>query len=130
MRSIQTVCERRVASMLLALLAASATVAATPESAGPAPAASRYLVQAATLTLAQRDVQQVGGSIERDLDIIHAVSAYLDDAQAARLRARGDVRVFADRSMHTEGLGSLLDSVTSTVQSATNSVNAAVATNP
>jgi serine protease AprX len=130
MRSTQTVRELRIASLLVALLAASASAAPTPESAGPAPGTSRYLVQAATVTEAQRDVQQVGGSVERDLDIIHAVSAYLDDAQAASLRARGDVRVFADRSMHTEGLGSLLDSVTSAVQSVTNSVNSTVATNP
>src|SRR5580704_15138217 len=108
MRSNQTAGELRVASLLVALLATSATAAPTPESASPAPGTSRYLVQAATLTLAQRDVAQVGGSIERDLEIIHSVSAYLDESQAASLGARADVRVFADRSLHTEGLTSLL----------------------
>jgi serine protease AprX len=121
MRTTQTVFNLRVASLLLALLAASATAA---------PAPSRYLVQAATLELAQQDVKQVGGNIERNLDIIHAVSAYLNVSQAASLRARADVRVFADRSLHTEGLGSLLGSVTSSVETVTNSVNSTVATNP
>src|SRR5580658_431087 len=129
MRTSKTVSELQVASLLAAMLATSAIAAAAPQSTNPT-GASRYLVQAATLTLAQQDVQQVGGTLERNLDVIHAVSAYLDGAQVAQLRARSDVRVFADRSMHTDSLGSLLGSVTSTVQNVTNSVNSTVATNP
>ncbi|HTC52584.1 MAG TPA: S8 family peptidase [Steroidobacteraceae bacterium] len=129
MRTTDTVLERRVASLLVVMLATSAMAAPAPQSAHPADTA-RYLVQAPTLTLAQQDVQQVGGTLERNLDVIHAVSAYLDAAQVAQLRARSDVRVFADRSMHTESLGSLLGSVTSTVQNVTNTAVATVATNP
>lgn len=128
MRTTEKVSALRAAPLLLALLGGSAIAAPTPQSA--IAGASRYLVQAATLTLAQQDVKQVGGTLERDLDVIHAVSAYLDAAQVAQLRARSDVRVYADRSMHTDSLGSLLGSVTSAVQNVTNSVNSTVATNP
>ncbi len=111
MRTSQTVVALRAVSLLVAVLSTSAIAA-------PA-GASRYLVQAATLALAQQDVKQVGGTLERSLGVIHAVSAYLDASQVAQLRARHDVRVYADRHMRTEGLGSLL-----------NSINSAVATNP
>ncbi len=113
MRSTEKILALRAAPLLVSVLAMSA-IAAPPHSASHAGAA-RYLVQAATLTVAQQDVQQVGGRLERNLEVIHAVSAYLDDSQLAQLRARRDVRVFADRSMHTESLGSLLGSVTSAV---------------
>ena len=86
--------------------------------------------KAATVALARQDVQQAGGTVERDLVVIHAVSAYLDGVQAAGLRARSDVRIFADRSMRTDGLLSLVGSLTAPVQTVTNSVNSTVATNP
>ena len=101
MVTAQTVFERRVAALLLALLAAGATAAPASEPAVSTTETTRYLVQAATLALARQDVEQVGGKVERNLDVIHAVSAYLDASQAARLRARSDVRIFADRRMHT-----------------------------
>jgi serine protease AprX len=130
MRTSGMVFERTLVTLLAGLLAATAATAAPLAAAAPA----RYLVQAATLALARQDVQQVGGTIERNLDVVHAVSAYLDDSQAARLRAQSGVRVFADRSMRTDGLlsilGSVTTSVTSTVQTVTNSVNSTVATNP
>ncbi len=72
----------------------------------------------------------MGGTVERNLEVIHAVSAYLDGTQAAQLRARSDVRVVADHAMRTDSLSSLLGSVTTSIQTTANTVNAAVATNP
>jgi hypothetical protein len=69
----------------------------------PAPAAPvRYVVQAATTAAAADDVKWIGGKVERKLDVIHAVSAYLDASQAAHLRALPDVHLFADRRLHTQ----------------------------
>jgi Subtilase family len=130
MRTSPTVFALTFPALLVSLLAASATSAAPPAAEAPSRYVARYVVQAATLALAREDVQQVGGTLERNLDVIHAVSAYLDAAQAARLRARSDVRVFADHSMRTDGLLSLVGAVTSSVQTLTNTVNSTVATNP
>ncbi|HTB68197.1 MAG TPA: S8 family peptidase [Steroidobacteraceae bacterium] len=128
MRTSRTVFDLTFATLLTGLVATTAAAAApAPNSASAAP---RYLVQAATVALARQDVQQVGGSVERDLQVVHAVSAYLDDSQAAQLRARSDVRIFKDRSIRTDGLLSLVTSVTSSVQTVANSVNSTLATNP
>ena len=126
MRATRTICELTLASLLVGLLAISIAQAAP----APVPEYARYVVQAATLAEARQDVQQVGGTIERNLDVVHAVAAYLSTAQVASLRARADVRVFEDRAMRTEGLLSVLGSVTAPAQNLTNSVNATVATNP
>ena len=132
MRVLKSVSNRRILQLLLgSLVAAGAGVTAAPVVAGQASSTpSRYLVQAASLSVAEADVQRVGGKVERRLDVIHAVSAYLDASQAARLRALPAVRLFADRKLHTQGLGSLLGSLTAPLQNTLNTVNSTVATNP
>ena len=71
MRATRTICELTLAS-LAAMLAATVTAAApAPESAPPALVVpARYVVQAATVALARQDVQRVGGTVERDLEVI------------------------------------------------------------
>src|SRR5262249_12625158 len=60
----------------------------------------------------------------QSLDIIHAVSAYLNESQVARLRSDRGLRLFADRTVNTRG--SLVDFLKSTV----NNTNSTLATNP
>ncbi len=100
--------------------------------AAAAPAPPLYIVQAASEHTARHDVQLVGARTERELPIIHAVAARLHRSQAARLRALGGVRLYADRELSLRGslLGGLLDSVASTANSVTSAVNSAVATSP
>ncbi len=59
----------------------------------------------------------MGAKARGNLDIINAVSAYLNPRQAARLRAVPGVHVFEDRSLTTEGTGllGLLSPITSPV---------------
>jgi serine protease AprX len=68
----------------------------------PAPGHSqRYLVQAASVTVARRSVMHVGATVEQNLPIVHGVAARLSASQADRLRATDGVRLFADRAVRT-----------------------------
>lgn len=72
-----------------ALLAANASGAQPPTES-----AVRYIVQASSVERARKDVEHVGGVVERDLGIIHAVTAQLDSRQLERLRHNSEVNVF------------------------------------
>ena len=78
-------------------------------------------MQGATLDAARASVRRVGAEPERELDIIHAVSARLTDEQLTRLRAQADIKVFDDRAVKTRGtlLGGL--------QNVVNDVNSTLA---
>ena len=122
-----------VASVFFALAATSVMGAAAP-SHGPAPpdaapqasvavSEARYIVQAATLTVARQDVERVGGKIEQSLAIIKAVSANLNPRQVASLRKTAGVRVFEDRPSLPRGpLLGLLSPITSPVVMAVSSL--------
>src|ERR1700678_1202145 len=112
---------------LLSRAAAAATPSATgsiePAAAGQAGSA-RYIVQAQTVRSARQDIVRVGASVQQNLQIINAASAYLDPRQAARLRKTPGVHVYEDRSLTTEGTGllGLLSPVTSPVVMAVSSL--------
>jgi serine protease AprX len=99
------------------LIALAATAATSIGATAPAThTGARYIVQSATLTIADQDVAGVGGKTEQNLAIINAVSAHLNPGQVARLRRTPGVRVFEDRALTTEGnLLTLLSPVTSPV---------------
>src|SRR6202167_3882861 len=105
-----------LSSAVISLLSLAAASAATPSADGGA----RYIVQAANLRSARQDIARVGASVQRNLEIINAASAYLDPRQAARLRKTAGVHVFEDRSLTTEGTGllGLLSPVTAPVVTA------------
>src|SRR6185437_9459829 len=86
-----------------------------------------YIVQAPTSAAARARVLQVHGALERELPIIHAVAARLDEQQAARLRAIPAVHLFEDRTVKARG--SLLDGLTQTLSTTTNSLDQTLATN-
>src|SRR6202011_6255410 len=89
------------ATTLIALAATTTTgIAAQSASAG---AGARYIVQAATVSIANQDVARAGGKTEQNLAIINAVSAHLNPGQVARLRRTAGVHVFEDRSLTTGG---------------------------
>jgi hypothetical protein len=52
---------------------------------------ARYIVQSTTSRIARDDVNRVGGSTRRSLEIIHAVEAELTTRQVAKIRRRGGV---------------------------------------
>src|ERR1700733_257658 len=57
-------------------------------------AGARYIVQASTLGVANQDVARVGAKAAQNFAIIHAVSAYLNSRQVARLRKTAGVHIF------------------------------------
>ncbi len=125
-----------ICSISLALLSISTAVGATPvtqpgsvrlASAAHIPQ-SLYIVQAATMSASERSVARVNATVERDFEVIHAVSAYLTPAQASRLRGTSGVHIFQDRVLSTRGLGSLLKSITKSVVSTVGAVAAPVVT--
>jgi subtilisin family serine protease len=89
---------------------------------------SLYLIQAATLSAAQQSVGRVDAKVDREFEIIHAVSAYLTAGQADRLRDTAGVHVFRDRILYSRSSGSLLDSVVTGVSSTVGAVAAPVVT--
>jgi serine protease AprX len=114
---------------LLLSLGVSLLAAVTGSAVGPvahgAADAPRYLVQAASLDDARRDVMSVGANVERDLGIVNSVAARLSTRQSAELRSMRGVHVFADRvlrpSQASSGglLGGLVNAVSSTVGNVT-----------
>src|SRR5690348_343790 len=108
------------------ILALALAAAASPASA----AARLYIVQARTSAAARASVLSVHGSLQRELPIIHAVTARLDVEQVAQLQAAADVRLFADRSVHARATTSLLGGLTQTLSSTTNTVEQTLSTNP
>ncbi|MGH9559922.1 MAG: S8 family peptidase, partial [Terracidiphilus sp.] len=119
MRARELLSSTMISLVSLAAAAAAAPPAAQPAdaSAGEAASAARYIVQAANVRSARQDTVRVGAKIQQDLEIIHAVSAYLSPRQVAQLRKASGVHVFEDRSLTTEGTGllGLLSPVTSPV---------------
>jgi len=97
---------RSIWSLSLALCATFGTLAApaAPASAG----ASLYIVQAVSAAAARRSVQRVGAHVQRELGIIHAVSAPLSEAQVVRLTAVRGVRLYRDRTLSMRSSGGLL----------------------
>jgi serine protease AprX len=97
--------------LLLALALTSTPVFASAATAAVCsqPGTARLIVQAQRISLARVSVEQVGGTLCRELAVIDGVSATLTDEQANALRARPDLRVFADRAVSSLGkISSLL----------------------
>ena len=111
---------RASASILIALLSMTATPA-------PAPQQTLWIVQASSLPAARRSVADVGATVDRDLDIINGVSAYLNPWQLERLRRLAGVRLYEDRAVTTR---CLLGSVVSTTNTLVSSTNNTLATSP
>ena len=88
--------------------------------------ASVYIVEAPSVAVAGRGVRSVGARVDRELRIIHAVSARLTARQAARLRGELGVRLFQDRPLQMSQAGSLLGGLTGSLESAGNSASSAV----
>jgi hypothetical protein len=111
-----------VSSIYIAVFSVVAVAAAAPSKqpasikvSSAAAAQSLYIVQAATMSSARQSVDRVDAKVERELAIIHAVSAYLTRDQADQLRMSGGVHLFEDRLVTTRG--SLLSSLTTSVVS-------------
>jgi subtilisin family serine protease len=126
MRARELLSSTVISLISLAAAAAAMASAATPaETPAATPAGSaRYIVQAANLRSARRDIGRVGARAQQNLEIINAASAYLDPRQLARLRKISGVHVFEDRLLTTEGTGllGLLSPVTSPVVTALSAV--------
>ena len=108
-------------ALLATASAANAVTLAQPRDDAPVAAAavrSLYIVQAPTLSASQHSVEWVNASVDRNLEIIHAVSAYLTATQVQRLAADSSVHLFQDRTLSTSGVSSLLGSLTKSVVSA------------
>src|ERR1700733_6646271 len=91
-------------SVSVALLSITIASAAAPPGstalASERPATpSLYLVQAATLSASEQSLGRINAKLDREFEIIHAVSAYLTTEQADRLRNTGGVHVFRDRML-------------------------------
>ena len=110
-----------ISTVSIALLSVAAAAGATTPVVP-----SLYIVQAVSTNEAHRSVERVDGQVTQDLDIIHGVSAYLTPAQADRLRGSAAVHLFADRTLSTRGLGTLLSSITGSVGSTVSKVVAPV----
>ena len=78
----------------------AATVLDKPSPAVP----TRYIVQAATVSVARERVARAGGEVRQELAVINGVSAMLSTAQVTRLRADTSLRLFADRALETFAL--------------------------
>jgi len=119
-------------ALLSITIASAATPAARTGSAvledSPPAARSLYVVQASTLSASEQSVGRVNAKVDREFDIIHAVSAYLTAEQADRLRNTAGVHVFRDRTLSSRSLGSLLGSVVTSVVSTVGAVAAPVVT--
>jgi subtilisin family serine protease len=109
---------QRVSSICIAVFSMVVVATAAPSKqptsinvAGVAAAPSLYIVQAATMISARRSVDRVDARVERELAIIHAVSAYLTPGQVDQLRKSSGVHLFEDRLVTTRG--SLLSPLTS-----------------
>jgi hypothetical protein len=125
-----------VPSILMAVVAASAMAASTPNapaqpaSAAPVKAGSAevkadalFIVQGKTMNAALKSVRAVGAEAHQELEIIRAVSANLTPSQVGRLRAEKGLRVYEDRALSTRGW---LDSLLKTTVNDTNSTVANV----
>jgi hypothetical protein len=123
-------------SISVALLSIAIASAATPAAPpgwtvledGPPADRSLYLVQTSTLSASERSVGRVSAKVDREFEIIHAVSAYLTAEQADQLRNTAGVHVFRDRMLSSRSLGSLLGSVVTSVTSTVGAVAAPVVT--
>jgi serine protease AprX len=63
-----------------------------------------YIVQAATMLVARREIERIGARPGKELRIIGAVGTELTSSQLARLHARGIARVYPDRQVGPEAL--------------------------
>src|ERR1700731_2392493 len=125
-----------IGSMLIALLSQAALAAAPPvttpgpvrPATAPTAAPALWIVEAASVAAARRDVAGVGARVEQELDIIHGVSAYLNPWQIERLPTRAGVHLFEDRAVTTRAC--LLSSVVSTTNTLVSSTTNTVASSP
>ena len=119
-------------SVSVALLSITIASAAAPPGSTALESSPRYpslyLVQAATLSASEQSLGRVNAKLDREFEIIHAVSAYLTAEQADRLRNTAGVHVFRDRMLSSRSLGSLLGSVVNSVTSTVGAVAAPVVT--
>jgi len=114
--------------VVVATAAPSKQTASINVSSAAAPAL--FIVQAATMSSARRSVDGVNAKVERELAIIHAVSAYLSPGQADQLRRSSGVHLFEDRLVTTRGslLSPLTNWVVSPVSTLTSPLVSAVGT--
>ena len=68
---------------------------------GQRSALDQYIVQAASVGEARRDVLSVGGEIRRELRIVHGVVAGLTTEEAARVKTLPGVHAFRDQEVST-----------------------------
>ena len=80
MRTLHSVGSMLIALALLCVAAAPVTVAEPAHTAATA-APSLWIVQAESVAAARRSLARVNARAERELDIIHAVSAHLNPWQ-------------------------------------------------
>ena len=117
-----------VALLSITIASAAAPPGSTALESEPTTTPSLYLVQASTLSASEQSLGRVNAKVDREFEIIHAVSAYLTAEQADRLRNTAGVHVFRDRKLSSRGLSSLLDSVVTSVTSTVGAVAAPVVT--
>jgi hypothetical protein len=122
-----------VSVALLSITIASAAAPAAPpgwtvQEGEPLATRSLYLVQASSLSASEQSVGRVNAKVDREFEIIHAVSAYLTAGQADRLRNTAGVHVFRDRILFSRSSDSLLDSLVTSVESTVGAVAAPVVT--
>ena len=81
-----------------------------------------YIVQAATAADARNAVIRVGGVVTRDLPIIHAVAAKLDEREAGLLGSEGiaGLRVFIDAKVRASSTAGFLPEPTTQAKSLPN----------
>ena len=94
-----------VAALAFAIPCAESAIKPVPATAraNPWERTHRYIVQSSSAQSARRQVLAVGGESARDLTIISAVAASLDESQVKRLREMSGVQVFEDRAVSTRG---------------------------
>ena len=61
-----------------------------------------YIVQADTTLAARREIERVGGTPGKELEMINAVAANLTTSQLVRLSAHGNARAYPKRSVGAE----------------------------
>lgn len=101
MRSLRAGVSTLIALLPLTALAGPETATAQPPAPAAAAAGQRtlWIVQAGSLADARRNVADVGGRLDRELEIINGVSVYLDPWQIERLRARPGLHLYQDREV-------------------------------
>ena len=84
--------QRPLAGFLIATLAIGTSALAANK--------DPYIVQGSSAPAASRDVRAVGATVNRRLDVIHAVSAQLTPQQVTRLSSIPGIRIYGDRAVN------------------------------